>query len=55
MHVLYDDRLDKIGLHAGLRIPADQRQITSALPMHLVEALPVNEGAQPYSDASNNG
>lgn len=36
----------------GLRIPVDQRQIGSALPMHLVDVLTVSEGAQTFADAS---
>ncbi|KAA8540166.1 hypothetical protein F0562_024271 [Nyssa sinensis] len=36
----------------GLRIPADQRQITSALPMHLVDVLTVGDGTQTFADAS---
>lgn len=55
MNVLCDDHFDNIQLHAGLRIPGDQRQITPALPMHLAEALAPNEGAQPFPDPANNG
>ncbi|XP_027340996.1 mediator of RNA polymerase II transcription subunit 8 isoform X2 [Abrus precatorius] len=36
----------------GLRIPADQRQITPALPLHLADALAVNEAAQSFPDGS---
>ena len=37
---------------AGLRVPGDQRQITSALPMHLVDVLPVGDSPQTFADAS---
>lgn len=40
--------------YVGLRIPVDQRQIGSALPMHLVDVLTVSEGAQTFADASGN-
>lgn len=53
MLVCYDNNLDKLVLHAGLRIPGDQRQITPTLPMHLADALTVNEGAQSFPDGSN--
>lgn len=45
-----------VNVGEGLRIPADQRQITPALPMHLAEALTVNDAAapQPLPDASTN-
>lgn len=36
----------------GLRIPLDQRKITSTLPMHLVDVLTVGDGVQTFSDAS---
>ncbi|KAL2539095.1 Mediator of RNA polymerase II transcription subunit 8 [Abeliophyllum distichum] len=36
----------------GLRIPGDQRQTTSTLPVHLVDVLPANDGPQNYSDTS---
>ncbi|GFZ04402.1 mediator subunit 8 [Actinidia rufa] len=36
----------------GLRVTGDQRQITSALPLHLVDILTVGDGAQTYPDAS---
>ncbi|KAL2462426.1 Mediator of RNA polymerase II transcription subunit 8 [Forsythia ovata] len=36
----------------GLRIPGDQRQTTSTLPVHLVDILPANDGPQNYSDTS---
>ncbi|GER28328.1 mediator subunit 8 [Striga asiatica] len=36
----------------GLRIPADQRQVTSSLPMHLVDVLVVNDSSQTFSDTS---
>ena len=39
-------------LSAGLRIPGDQRQIGSALPLHLVDVLPVGDGAQTFADTS---
>lgn len=37
---------------AGLRIPRDQRQSNSSLPMHLVDVLNVTEGVQSISDSS---
>ncbi|KAH7865948.1 hypothetical protein Vadar_013448 [Vaccinium darrowii] len=36
----------------GLRITGDQRQITSALPLHLVDVLTVGDGAHTFPDAS---
>ncbi|KAJ9537562.1 hypothetical protein OSB04_030295 [Centaurea solstitialis] len=36
----------------GLRIPIDQRQITSALPAHLVDVLPVGDSVQTISEPS---
>ncbi|KAL0341749.1 UNVERIFIED_CONTAM: Mediator of RNA polymerase II transcription subunit [Sesamum calycinum] len=36
----------------GLRIPGDQRQVTSSLPMHLVDVLTANDSAQTFSDSS---
>ncbi|KAK4427490.1 Mediator of RNA polymerase II transcription subunit [Sesamum alatum] len=36
----------------GLRIPGDQRQVTSSLPMHLVDVLTANDNAQTFSDSS---
>lgn len=40
--------------YVGLRIPVDQRQIGSALPMHLVDVLTVSDGVQTFADASGN-
>ncbi|CAM8934504.1 unnamed protein product [Rhodiola kirilowii] len=34
----------------GLRVPADQRQITSVLPLHLVDVLNTSDGAQSFAD-----
>ncbi|KAM7489997.1 hypothetical protein LguiA_032918 [Lonicera macranthoides] len=36
----------------GLRVTGDQRQITSALPMHLVDVLPIGDSPQTFADAS---
>ncbi|KAL6496868.1 hypothetical protein OROGR_028797 [Orobanche gracilis] len=36
----------------GLKIPADQRQTTSSLPMHLVDLLIANDASQAFSDSS---
>ncbi|KAL6568676.1 hypothetical protein OROHE_004360 [Orobanche hederae] len=36
----------------GLKIPADQRQTTSSLPMHLVDVLIANDASQTFSDSS---
>ncbi|KAG5538126.1 hypothetical protein RHGRI_025266 [Rhododendron griersonianum] len=36
----------------GLRITGDQRQITSALPLHLVDVLTGGDGAHTFPDAS---
>lgn len=41
-----------VNVGEGLRIPGDQRQITPALPMHLADALTVNESSFP--DGSTN-
>ncbi|KAG8380269.1 hypothetical protein BUALT_Bualt07G0175800 [Buddleja alternifolia] len=35
-----------------LRIPGDQRQVTSSLPMHLADVLTVNDSTQTFSDSS---
>lgn len=39
-------------MNTGLRISGDQRQITSALPMHLVDVLNVGDGVQTFVDPS---
>lgn len=44
----------KLHMYAGLRLPGDQRQMTPALPMHLVDLLPVGDGVHTFSDASGN-
>ncbi|KAK3004330.1 hypothetical protein RJ639_018554, partial [Escallonia herrerae] len=36
----------------GLRVPVDQRQTTSALPIHLMDVLPVADSGQTFPDAS---
>ncbi|XP_055828766.1 mediator of RNA polymerase II transcription subunit 8 isoform X3 [Solanum dulcamara] len=36
----------------GLRVPGDQRHITSALPGHLVDVLTVADGPQSFTDSS---
>ncbi|KAL3632163.1 hypothetical protein CASFOL_025147 [Castilleja foliolosa] len=36
----------------GLRMPVDQRQVTSSLPMHLVDVLVANDATQTFSDSS---
>ncbi|KAK4479228.1 hypothetical protein RD792_014739 [Penstemon davidsonii] len=36
----------------GLRMPGDQRQVTSSLPVHLADVLSVNDGTQSFSDSS---
>ncbi|KAH6831714.1 mediator subunit 8 [Perilla frutescens var. hirtella] len=36
----------------GLRIPGDQRQAASSLPMHLVDLLASNDSPQTFSDSS---
>lgn len=41
-------------MHVGLRIPGDQRQITPALPLHLVDVVTVSDGVQSFVDASGN-
>ncbi|XP_058762141.1 mediator of RNA polymerase II transcription subunit 8-like [Vicia villosa] len=43
-----------VNVGEGLRLPVDQRHITSSLPMHLADAFTVNETAQPFPDGSNN-
>nr|KYP50406.1 hypothetical protein KK1_027771 [Cajanus cajan] len=50
------ENLLRAAVNAGdaLRIPGDQRQITTAPPMHLADALPVNEAAQSFPDGSSN-
>ncbi|KAL2332557.1 hypothetical protein Fmac_020138 [Flemingia macrophylla] len=49
------ENLLRAAVNAGdaLRIPGDQRQITTTPPMHLADALPVNEAAQSFPDGSN--
>ena len=41
-------------MHVGLRIPGDQRQMTPALPLHLVDVITVGDGVQSFADASGN-
>ena len=41
-------------MHVGLRIPGDQRQITPALPLHLVDMITVGDGVWSFADASGN-
>ncbi|GMN64985.1 hypothetical protein TIFTF001_034057 [Ficus carica] len=36
----------------GLRLPVDQRQVTPALPMHLVDVLTTSDGPQNFSETS---
>ncbi|KAL9388225.1 hypothetical protein Peur_016830 [Populus x canadensis] len=36
----------------GLRVTGDQRQMTSALPVHLVDVLAVSDGMHSFSDSS---
>ncbi|XP_047342296.1 mediator of RNA polymerase II transcription subunit 8 [Impatiens glandulifera] len=36
----------------GLRLPGDQRQITTSLPLHLVDVIAMNDGPQAIPDAS---
>lgn len=48
--IVYIDLL----MHAGLRLPVDQRQVTPALPMHLVDVLTTNDGMQNFPEASGN-
>ena len=38
-------------MYVGLQIPEDQRQIASALPMHLVDILSVADEAHTLPDA----
>ncbi|KAI5415828.1 hypothetical protein KIW84_041029 [Lathyrus oleraceus] len=48
-------RIDMIAAACeGLRLPVDQRHITSSLLMHLADAFTVNEVAQPFPDGSSN-
>lgn len=49
---LLNNNYMEIVCFAGLRIPHDQRKITSTLPMHLVDVLSVNDGVQTFSDVS---
>ena len=39
---------------AGLRVTGDQRQMTSALPVHLVDVLALSDGMHSFSDSSGN-
>lgn len=39
-------------MHAGIRVPVDQRHLMPTLPMHVSDVLAVNEGAQPFADPS---
>ncbi|CAI8592308.1 unnamed protein product [Vicia faba] len=48
------ENLLRAAVNVGLRLPGDQRHITSSLPMHLADAFTVNETAQPFPDGSNN-
>ncbi|GMI73096.1 mediator subunit 8 [Hibiscus trionum] len=36
----------------GLRLPADQKQITPSLPLHLVDILPATDGVHSFTDSS---
>ncbi|GAV66842.1 hypothetical protein CFOL_v3_10352, partial [Cephalotus follicularis] len=36
----------------GLRMPGDQRQMTSAIPLHLVDVLTVGDGGHNFADGS---
>ncbi|XP_057769571.1 mediator of RNA polymerase II transcription subunit 8 isoform X2 [Salvia miltiorrhiza] len=36
----------------GLRVPGDQRQVASSLPMHLVDVLATNDNPQTFQDSS---
>uniref|UniRef100_A0A7N0RGJ1 Mediator of RNA polymerase II transcription subunit 8 n=1 Tax=Kalanchoe fedtschenkoi TaxID=63787 RepID=A0A7N0RGJ1_KALFE len=39
-----------VNLGEGLRVPPDQQQITSVLPLHLVDVLSTGDGAQSVTD-----
>ncbi|CAK7323776.1 unnamed protein product [Dovyalis caffra] len=41
-----------VNVGEGLRVTGDQRQITSALPVHLVDVLAVSDGMHSFSDSS---
>lgn len=49
---MYAHRFHENGTYAGLRVPGDQRHITSALPGHLVDVLTVSDGPQSFADSS---
>lgn len=49
---MYVHRFHENGTYAGLRVPGDQRHITSALPAHLVDVLTVVDGPQSFADSS---
>ncbi|KAE8735659.1 Mediator of RNA polymerase II transcription subunit 8 [Hibiscus syriacus] len=36
----------------GLRLPADQKQITPSLPLHLVDIMPATDGVHSFTDSS---
>lgn len=38
----------------GLRMSGEQRQITPALPLHLVDVVTGSDGMQSFADASGN-
>ncbi|CAK9146105.1 unnamed protein product [Ilex paraguariensis] len=46
------ENLLRSAVNHGLRIPGDQRQNGSALPLHLVDVLPVGDSAQTFADTS---
>lgn len=49
---MYAHRFHETGTYAGLRVPGDQRHLTSALPGHLVDVLTVADGPQSFTDSS---
>lgn len=49
---MHAHRFRETGTYAGLRIPGDQRHITSGLPGHLVDVLAVADGPQSFADSS---
>lgn len=51
---MYTHRFHETGTYTGLRVPGDQRHITSALPGHLVDVLTITDGPQSFPDSSGN-
>ncbi|OMO91441.1 hypothetical protein COLO4_18371 [Corchorus olitorius] len=41
-----------VNFSEGLRLPVDQKQITSSLPLHLAHIMPAADGVQSFANPS---